>query len=252
GYAVGRLLEQLAMAVARRAEIEVTMAGWARRTLRWGWPVIMAVVVIATPFFTLRQHQRTAEIIGATAPTIGDVLLATVVALIFFALLMSLWWGLTALVGWTSRQLNRALPRWVSQTIATVVVIALLGTAIDRLVIETFIDRAESAAHTVNALGLTDDPPETSLRSGSPESPESWATLGHAGRTFVLSGPTQDEITQVTGEPALEPIRVYAGLTQDRDLADTAAAVVAELERTGAFEREAIMLISTTGTGWVN
>jgi len=174
------------------------------------------------------------------------------VAVVVFVLLMAIWQGMSAIVGWTAHQLNRALPRWVAQGIATVVVLALLFVATDRLVVDTFISRAISAADTVNKGGLNDDPPASPMRSGSAESAESWASLGHAGRSFVGSGPTRDEITTVTGEPALEPIRVYAGLADDRDLAATADSVVAELERTGAFEREAILVIVTTGTGWVN
>ena len=224
----------------------------ARRLLLWGWPALLLVIVIVTPLATLRRHQRTAEIVGTQAPSALDLLLATGFAVLVFALLMTLWEVVSRLVGRVARLLNRALPRWVAQGIAAVVVLALLGVAVDRLAVDTFISRAVSAAETVNRGGLNDDPPTSPLRSGSAESAESWASLGHAGRTFVGSGPTQGEIAAVTGRPALDPIRVYAGLAPTRDLTQTAASVVAELERTGAFEREAILVIATTGTGWVN
>ena len=252
GYAVGRLLESLAGAIGRWAGLEVTMRPQARRLLLWGWPVVLGVILLVTPFAMLRRHQRTAEIVGTEAPTALELLYATGVALLVFALLMGVWEGLSALVSLTSRQLRRALPRWAAQGIAAVLVIALLAFAIDRLVIDTFVGRAVSTADTVNARGLQDAPPDSPLRSGGPESAESWASLGHAGRTFVSSGPSRDEIAQVTGAEAADPVRVYAGLTRDRDLEDTAAAVVAELERTGAFDRQAILLIVTTGTGWIN
>ena len=252
GYAVGRLLESLAGAVGRWAGLEVTMRPAAWRLLRWGWPTLLVVILVVTPFAMLRRHQRTAEIVGTEAPRAVELLYATGLALLVFALLMGVWEALSALVSLTSRQLRRALPRWAAQTIAAVAVVALLGYAGDRLVVDTFVARAVSNADTVNAAGLRDAPPDSPLRSGGPGSGESWASLGHAGRTFVRSGPTQEQIARVTGSTATEPIRVYAGLTRDRDLDDTAAAVVAELERTGAFEREAILVIVTTGTGWVN
>lgn len=252
GYAVGRLGEGLASGVSRWARLEVSMRPAARRLLLWGWPALLLLIVILTPLTTLRRHQRTAQIVGTEAPTAVELVYATLVAVVVFGLLMALWEGMSAVVGWNARQLNRALPRWAAQGIAAVVVLVLLGVAVDRLVVDTFISRAVSAADTVNRRGLTDDPPASPLRSGSDSSVESWASLGHAGRTFVSSGPSQDEIAAVTAGPALEPIRVYAGLTRSRDLDDTAAAVVAELERTGAFEREAILVIATTGTGWVN
>ncbi|KAB7743614.1 hypothetical protein GA707_13490 [Nostocoides sp. F2B08] len=252
GYAVGRLLETLGGAIGRWAGLEVTMRPEARRLLLWGWPIVLGVILLVTPFAMLRRHQRTAEIVGTEAPTALEILYATGVALLVFALLMGVWEGLSALVSLTSRQLRRALPRWAAQAIAAILVIALVGIAVDRLVVDTFVARAVSNADTVNARGLQDAPPQSPLRSGGPESAESWASLGHAGRTFVSSGPSRDEIAEVTDGGAVDPIRVYAGLTRGRDLEDTAAAVVAELERTGAFERRAVLLIVTTGTGWIN
>lgn len=257
GYAVGRVIELILSAVARRAELKVTMSDSARSLLLWGWPSLLLLVVLATPSVTVRQHQRTAEIVGTEAPGELEMMGATVFAVVVFAALMGLWQGLTALVSWIARQLGRSrlrtrLPRWVAQSIAAVVVLSLLALAMDRFVVEPFSSRAARAAEDVNALGLHDDPPQSPLRSGSPASAESWASLGHAGRDFVRAGPTRDEIAAVTGQPALEPIRVYAGLAMDRDLAATASALVAELERTGAFDREAILILVTTGTGWVN
>lgn len=252
GYAVGRLLEWIFSGIARWAQIRVTMSEPARQLVLWGWPALLALVVIATPAITLRRHQRTAALTGTHAPTEIDLVLATGVAVAVFALIMGLWEGLTWLIRETSRLPSRAAPGWVARTIAAVVVLVLLGLAVDRFVIAPFVGAAASSATTVNAGGVEDPAPTSPLRSGSPASAESWESLGWQGRTFVASGPPQDLIAEVTGAPAQEPIRVYAGLTPERDLADTAAAVVAELERTGAFERDALLIIGTTGTGWVN
>ena len=252
GYALGRAIELVLGALGRWAEVTVTMSATARRLLLWGWPALVVIVLLAAPSFMLRAHQRTAEIVGTRAPPGLDLLLATSVAVVVFAALMGLWHGVAALINQTSRLLNRALPKWISHTIATVVVIVLLGVATDRFVLTPFVNRAVSAAHNVNAGALTDPPPTSPLRSGSTESAEAWETLGYEGRSFVAAGPTREDIEAVTGEPAQEPIRVYAGLTGGRGIEDTAAAVVAELERTGAFDREAVLVVTTTGTGWVN
>jgi uncharacterized membrane protein len=45
---------------------------------------------------------------------------------------------------------------------------------------------------------------------------------------------------------------VYVGLEGAATAAERAALAVAELERTGAFERAVLCVIPTTGTGWVN
>ena len=48
---------------------------------------------------------------------------------------------------------------------------------------------------------------------------------GRQGRNFVASGPDVDELEQVNGEPAVEPVRVYAGL-QTADTAEERMAVL--------------------------
>ena len=89
-------------------------------------------------------------------------------------------------------------------------------------------------------------------RSGSPTSFAPWETLGYQGRNFVATGPHAFELTRLNGRPAKEPIRVYAGLqTADTD-EERAAILVRELERTRAFERKVLVIVPTTGTGWIN
>src|SRR6185312_11234899 len=89
-------------------------------------------------------------------------------------------------------------------------------------------------------------------RSGSPESFAHWDTLGYQGRTFVATGPHADELTQLNGRPAKEPIRIYAGLaTADNDEQRTSV-ILSELQRTHAFERKILVIVPTTGTGWVD
>ncbi len=50
----------------------------------------------------------------------------------------------------------------------------------------------------------------------------------------------------------MEPIRVYAGLKSAESIEQEADLVVRELDRTGAFDRKVLVVVTTTGTGWVN
>ena len=93
--------------------------------------------------------------------------------------------------------------------------------------------------------------PTTELRSGSDESLIEWESLGREGRAFLGRGPTADEITELTGRPAIEPIRAYAGLGNAEDAEARAALAVDDLERAGGFDRTYLLVITTTGTGWV-
>ncbi|MEU4805575.1 alpha/beta-hydrolase family protein [Actinosynnema sp. NPDC023587] len=94
--------------------------------------------------------------------------------------------------------------------------------------------------------------PSDAERSGSPASLVRWETLGKEGRAFVAGGPRADRLAAFSGRPARTPVRVYGGLSSAGSLGDVAALVVAELERTGAFDRAVLAVATTTGTGWVD
>jgi uncharacterized membrane protein len=97
-------------------------------------------------------------------------------------------------------------------------------------------------------------PPTSPLVSGSPDSLLPYADLGQQGRRFVTDVVTPELITEVMGEDAAaHPIRAYVGFNSE-PLYQTGRAelALAELARTGAFDRSFLLLISPTGTGWVD
>jgi uncharacterized membrane protein len=97
-------------------------------------------------------------------------------------------------------------------------------------------------------------PPASPLVSGSDDSLLPFADLGQQGRRFVTDVVTPELITEVMGEEALaHPIRAYVGFNSE-PLYQTGRAelALAELDRTGAFDRSHLLLVSPTGTGWVD
>src|SRR6266511_3358010 len=97
-------------------------------------------------------------------------------------------------------------------------------------------------------------PPTSPLLSGSPDSLLPFTDLGQQGRRFVTDVVTPELIEEVMGEPAVaHPIRTYVGFNSE-PLYQTGRAelALAELARTGAFDRSVLLLISPTGTGWVD
>jgi uncharacterized membrane protein len=104
-----------------------------------------------------------------------------------------------------------------------------------------------------------------STMSGGQGSLVPWSTLGREGRRHVLTHvrpqPVPDRppgvpdlsIETVMGEPAkATPIQVYVGLDSAPGPRERVDLALAELERTGAFDRSVLMLVSPTGTGYVN
>jgi uncharacterized membrane protein len=50
----------------------------------------------------------------------------------------------------------------------------------------------------------------------------------------------------------MEPIRIYAGLASAPDAEARAALAVRDLERAGGFQRKNLLVVTTTGSGWVD
>jgi uncharacterized membrane protein len=90
------------------------------------------------------------------------------------------------------------------------------------------------------------------LKTGSRASLLAWDELGRAGREFISSGPTSADLRAFSGKAAPEPIRVYVGLRAAETPEARASLALEELKRVGAFERSVLILVTPTGTGWVD
>jgi uncharacterized membrane protein len=75
---------------------------------------------------------------------------------------------------------------------------------------------------------------------------------GPRGRELLAGTPSAEQLRTETGRPAVDPIRVYAGLDSAGTDAARARAAVHELDRRGAFSREALLVAVPTGSGWVD
>jgi uncharacterized membrane protein len=141
----------------------------------------------------------------------------------------------------------------VALFIGTAIVVVLVITLINGVLVRGFLagaNRVFQPQNTTTRAGIVQ--PLEPERSGSPTSFAPWDSLGFQGRNFVATGPDADELTRLNGTPAREPVRVYVGLqTADTDEARMAL-LLSELERTGAFDRKLLVIMPTTGTGWIN
>jgi len=152
------------------------------------------------------------------------------------------------IVGWA----DRILPPRVARVIGFAAVGLLFVVVVSGLLVDGLFAVANSTfsvSDDATPEGLVQ--PESELRSGGPESLVEWDTLGRQGRRFVATGATVDELNNVNGGGAELPIRVYAGIKSADDIQGRADLVLAELERTGAFDRDVLVITTTTGTGFI-
>jgi uncharacterized membrane protein len=101
--------------------------------------------------------------------------------------------------------------------------------------------------------------------SGSSDSLVSWAGMGRDGRLHALAsvrprpvrnlpaGVPDLSIETVMGTPPrAAPVQVYVGLDNAPSPRERADLAMAELDRTGSLDRSLLVLVSPTGTGYVN
>lgn len=141
----------------------------------------------------------------------------------------------------------------VALFIGTAIVVVLLITLINGVLYRGFIAGASRVFQPQNASTRPGvEQPVEPQRSGSPDSFASWESLGYQGRNFVATGPDARELTELNGRPAKEPIRIYAGLATADTTEARVAVLLSELERTHAYDRQVLVIVPTTGTGWVD
>jgi len=189
---------------------------------------------------------------GTTTPAyLRTGLLSVAVGVIVVAVYRTL----REIVLFLARELNRRVkvPRELAPAVGLLVLVVVATTIFNGVATRAFFAVANSAFSVRNDHTSPNAvQPLLPERSGSPESFAPWDTLGFEGRWFVSQGPTASRIAAVTGRPALEPIRAYVGLESAVEGETQAELAVRELERAGAFDRKVLVVVTTTGTGWVN
>ena len=190
---------------------------------------------------------------GVTEYNIGLVIASPFVAALMFGLLLMIGRGVRAVYRWASAQLSRWIGRRAARATGWILAAGLTYLVITGLLLDGIVSVTNEAFSVRN--GSTDagiEQPTSSLRSGGPDSLISWSSLGRQGRNFVAKGPTTTQIQDFTHQPAMEPIRTYAGLESAGTSEERAALAVKDLERAGGFQRKYLVVFTTTGSGWVD
>ncbi|MGP6174717.1 alpha/beta hydrolase [Corynebacterium sp. A21] len=223
---------------------------------RIGWWVLAAIALVVIPFFGVLGAQwqhGIRELIGVEQDSRSFYVLVLILALLIAVLLIQAGRGIGGFSDRLSRWGRRVLPAPVARIGGIILVFILAWALIEGALLRGVLAAAEwSAAPLDQTTREGIERPLEPERSGSPDSAEEWKTLGRDGRAFVASGPRAAEITEVTGREAREPIRVYAGVASAASVPEIAERAVAELHRTEAFERSTLLVVTTTGRGWVN
>lgn len=224
----------------------------AQRTIFWIAVVLVGSAAVASGWRHVGWQNDVRDIFGMDriSPTVWPLIVVVAGAVAALVLIISR--SLRKLFHFLARWLNKIVPHRVSLVLGGVVLVSLLTLLVNGVLVNTFFsvaNQAFSARDTATNPGITQ--PQGQEKSGSPDSLVEWDTLGRQGRAFVASGPTVADLNAFHGGGAAEPIRVYAGLKSADTLQERADLVLEELKRTGAFEREVLVVATTTGTGFL-
>jgi uncharacterized membrane protein len=255
GYGIGAFAEKM-------------LRRFVLRRRKW-WPpskrvlyVLKAAVVVASATACVLMmipaaawQRQVSAVVGMEGPTTLGYSRTLIIAVLVGGLCVG---GTRVLLDLIKTMARFFIRRWhlhdeTALFIGTAIVVVVAITLINGVLIRGFLAGANRVFQPQNATTRAAIvQPRQPERSGSPTSFAPWETLGFQGRNFVATGPHADELTRLNGRPAKEPIRVYVGLNTAADDKSRMAVLLSERARAGAFDRKVLVIVPTTGTGWIN
>ena len=233
------------LVVAAVARLGVVAGPWARR-LCWAAAAGCWAAVLALLPSRMQWQDEQAHALDLPPHHLSPLLIAAGTVLGTLALIA---------LGRLLRVLARALEgpmAWFVPAGWPCVTLAVLGSALAAVALLGLVYQGMVTAYAaLDASDAGQRPPHSLLRSGGPGSSQPWESLGHEGREFVSGGLTVDQLRLFRPWP-VEPIRVYVGLATSSDSDTRAAEAVAELDRTGAWQRSVLLIAPPTGLGWID
>ena len=163
------------------------------------------------------------------------------------------------LVGWSTFRLARSVSAADGARVSGIGVGLGVGAgvAVVGLVAGTVVARRRFLTNTANAARHLDpgfrQPPVSPLVSTGPGSLVDPRGVGREGARYVGTATTGDDARFVTGaDPIADPIRVFVGLDAGASVQQRVDLAMAELRRTGAFDRSHLVIQAPAGTGYAN
>lgn len=224
-----------------------------QKALNVGAAVICAIIAVAFLWRITEWQNSIRQLMELKPVTSAYPFEVCLISIVTFLVLITVMRLFITVVSSASNVTARFLPPRISRVIGFVVGFVVFWTIANGVLIRTALHVLDSSFAEFDALIEPDRAQPTSpLKTGSAASLITWEQLGRAGREFVATGPSATEIAAFNQKPALEPIRVYVGLRAGDTAEQRAKLALNELIRVGGFDRSVLIIITPTGTGWVD
>jgi uncharacterized membrane protein len=215
--------------------------------------IVLVVAYVAALILGFHWQQEVRKLVDQSPEYSFSVIGTTLVALLLVALILLISRSIRSLFSLLNRLINKYIPKAVAYTAAWVITLLLVVGVLNGIIFSGAVNILNEAYGTKN--GTTDKgivQPTSAQLSGSQQSLIAWNTLGRQGRTFIGKTPTTSQLSDFNQTPSVQPVRVYSGLDSASSTKERADLAVADLKRAGGFDRKIIVVVTTTGTGWVD
>ncbi|MEO9526740.1 alpha/beta-hydrolase family protein [Roseibium sp.] len=227
----------------------------ARHRRAWNW-----LAFASSAGILVYSLSKAASWQNATREAVGLPPLETAAPVFIFAtgslIALSLWLcfrGAGILRNSVAVLLEKLVPRRVGIVLSIGLVGWLFWALIDGALVRTAFKTADASFLAADILIEPDTPkPLDPMKTGSAESLVRWDEMGRWGRHFIASAPTPAELSEFHDGPVQEPVRVYVGRRSAETAQERADLALAELVRTGGFDRSVLIVMVPVGTGWMD
>lgn len=183
---------------------------------------------------------------------IQPIIIGVTAVSVFLILLL-----LARLFRWTFRlitlKLLKYVPRKVSYIFGLITAFILFWSVLDGVLFSLILRSADTTYERVDSLLEPEfEQPVDPMKAGSAVSLLNWDDMGRQGRRFISGGPTSHDFRRFTNQPVQDPVRVYVGMNAAETFEERAELALQELIRLNAFNREVMVIITPTGTGWID
>lgn len=233
-------------------QLPVFRSRWAR-LMKGVAAVLCALIAVSFVWQANIWQNSIRAMMGMEESTGGQPLLLALMAALVFLVVLGLARLFRRIMHALSVRLRRYVPDRLSHLTGIVVAVVLFWSVIDGVLMTTLLRVADRSFQQLDAL-IDDELPRPTrpLQTGSAASLVTWEDLGRQGRLFVAGGPTAQDLSTYFDMELPAPIRVYVGLNSAATSAQRAHLALEELKRAGGFERSILLLVTPTGTGWVD
>jgi len=214
---------------------------------------VLAVGYLAALWLGFIWQEDSHRLVNIETPPSYSMIGITLLSVVVIVVLMWIVRTVRTFFRWLRRQINRLLPQKIATALAIAATIFVLVGIIDGFLLNgayNFVSGMFSTKNNTTPAGI--ERQNVPTVSGSDESLISWDSLGLQGRKFIGNITTQQELETFSGVPSTPPIRIYSGLESAEDVNARAELAAKDLVRAGGFNRDVVVVVTTTGTGWVD